>query len=233
MQDNTNESKELSVRNKPIFVIAILSVTVLLILIAITYKPPKYKEYSGDAFYVGQSGENVNPRELYERMSISSLIGTAGCRTEMTKADKATVCGRYTWIKNNEEIKSASDLNVYIYNGDSSMLRPYSNGDMIVAPAKLNFVNSNVNQESEDSIYIAATIYNKYLIRWDNVKTWWCHIGKDDPNKHSEIIGAKGSYALCTQGYIIGEATSDTIVSLYKFDDNGNPVPVAFSELFF
>jgi hypothetical protein len=137
------------------------------------------------------------------------------------------------WIQEGIEILDAGTIDGFAADGDPSVIAPYMDGEKIISPAKLTFVNSNINQENTETVYIAATINNRYLIRWDNVKSWWCHIGKSNPKKHSDVVGNKGIYSVCNAGYIIGEATSDTTVSLYSIDSNGNTTPISVSELFY
>lgn len=232
-QLSDKQEKQLTVKNKCVLTIAVLSAFLLVILVILEYKPPRYKEFSSDNFYVGNYGEEVDPKDAYSKMTFSDVVGTGSCRTEMTKSKDSRVCGRCTWVGEGIDIKTVDDINSFAVNGDVSMIQPYTDGAYIVAPARLTFVNSNVSQESADTIYISATINNKYLIRWDNVKSWWCHIGKDNPKKHTDVVGARGLYSICTQGYIIGQANSDTTVTLYKLNEDGSTTPVPFSELFF
>lgn len=231
--DENNSEKELTVKNKVVLVLAVLSFAILIILVIMDYTPPVYKEFSSDNFYVGVYGDDVDPRSTYRKMTYSDVTGSSGCRNELTRSDSATVCGRFMWIGESLEIKSAADIDSMAVNGDTTRIQPYVDGANIVAPARIAFVNSNINQESRDSIYMAVSINNKYILRWDNIKTWWCHIGKENPNKHTQVIGAGGEAAVVSAGYIVGQANSDTVVSLYKINDDGSTTPVPVSELFF
>lgn len=231
--DKDDNEKELTVRNKVVLVLAVLSFAILAVLIIMDYTPPIYKEFSSDNFYVGIYGDDVDPRSTYRKMTYSDVTGSNGCRTELTRSESATVCGRFIWIGEGLEIKSAADINSMAVNGDTTRIQPYPDDANIVAPARVAFVNSNINQESRDSIYMAVNINNKYILRWDNIKTWWCHIGKENPNKHTQVVGAGGEAAVVSAGYIIGQANSNTVVSLYKINDDGSTTPVPVSELFF
>lgn len=205
---------------------------ILVIIVLMDYTPPTFHEFSGDNFYESHAGDPVDPREMYEKMAVGLMPGSGNCRTEMRKADQAQLrqAGNVIWFAPSE-VESYSDISKYQV-GDDSTLQPYADGDVIISPGHLKFVNSNIHQESAEYITIEATI-GDILIRWEDVECWWCHEGKVNPNKHSTVVGAGGLASQCTGGYVIGIAKSSTLVKCYRVDvDSGSTSELSFSELF-
>lgn len=208
----------------------------LFLLTALNWSKPNNIPFTTEGFYTGNSGDYIDYKELYESLYVGLAPGSGECRTEMSYAVtgeqmengniiETCMAGKYQWIAPTS-ISSSSEM------GTGSTIAPYNEGDVIIAPGNLTFINSNVLQETADTVYIKAILAGKYIIRWDNVDCWWCHIGKENRNKHSKVVGKNGIYATCTGGYIIGQAKAGTTVSFYTIDSEGNEVPIDVQEVF-
>lgn len=213
---------------------------VLVVLVMYNYEAPSDSQFSPENFYAGNNGAEVDPKENYEQMVVGLVSGSLSCRSEMSKAtdEELVQAGNYTWLAPNKNsinpdgISSYDDIRKLSLGADESVLMPYAEGDHIIAPGKMTFINSNVVQESADYTYIMAYIGTKYVLRWDDVDCWWCHEGKDNKNKHTRVVGARGIYASCIGGYIVGVAKDSTTVTLYEVLEDQSMVPVPFSNLF-
>ena len=207
----------------------------MFLLVAFNYSNPNDKAFSSEAFYQGKQGDLIDYKDLYNDLYVGLAPGSGECANEMTAAKGYTLAngevvqdcmaGRFQWITP-RSIKSSSEI------GSDSIISPYQDGDVIISPGNLKFINSNVLQDSKDTIYIEAVLANKYVVRWDNVTSWWCHIGKENKNKHSRVVGKNGIYSSCSAGYIIGEANANTTVSFFILDEDGNQTPIGASEVF-
>ncbi len=219
--------------------ISAVCIFVMIILVILDYKQPVYKEFGLDNFYVGYEGTEGDPKSAWEAINGTGVIGKNACDTVMKvpqayEESPAKVCGRYTWLKLGDAPDKSSLSNYY--SGDNSVLKPYEQDDYIIAPARLVFRNSNVDQSlvsAEDGIYIEAYAGAEYVIRWSNVYCWYCHIGKENVNKHTDVLGYGGSNRSTTAGYVIGVANKDTTVSLYMYNSNGNLTAASWNDFYF
>lgn len=190
-------------------------------------KKQEEKVFDMRGFYSGEAGEATNPKELYNKLYANVLAADGVCHSTMTKAVNVqmTENGIY-WIAEGDAA-SAEELNVFTF-------KPYGGTNMqIVSPADMKFINSNVSVNEDGEMYIEARVGTRYIIQWSPVATWWCHIGKQNKNKHTSIYGNGGAYASVTAGWIIGEATEDTEVRMWKIEENGSQVQIRLSDYFY
>lgn len=218
--------------NKIVFTVAILGFAALVVLTYITYKPSEYKEFSPTSFYVGNAADSVDPKKLRDKMSIGTKLGDAECRSEMRKPTYGIMCNRYSWLRSvsEEGLKTEEPDRGFLA---VHMMKPYTDGDEIVAPTNLRFINTNNSLSVQGQIYIEAYTVGNYIIRWDNIKCWWCHEGKSEPMKHSVKMGIGGKFSTCYGNWVIGIAKEDTIVTIYKEDENGLRSEATFEDLYY
>lgn len=221
-------------QGRPKIVLAVVVIGILIGLVIYNYRPPMDKQFGVKNFYEPTEGSHLDPKRMYNALNPNADWSEYYCNTTMSYAKSPGRIGNYFWIKNGENIDSVDMLGNYLLDGDASKLIPYQDGDFIVAPSTLTFLNKNVKNAGDlsEEVNIMAGIGTEYIIIWSNVDCWWCHIGKDNKERHTVVVGAGGLNEVCTEGYVIGQAKSDTIVSLYK--RNGNELePYSFSQYFF
>ena len=180
------------------------------------------KTFSPESFYAGETHDEIDPREQYGIFS-SGKLSSAQCNSTMVKGSNIHKCNsNVVWLVDDSTITTDADVADKIVNSctdpASFFYSPYKDGDMILAPATLVFMNSNVEQTSINEIDIIASMGTDYQITFYNVKCWWCHIGKDDVKTHSTVYGNKGSYSTCSAGNVIGQATANTSVQIKKLN---------------
>lgn len=228
--------KERIMRNKNPALIgaAVVAFFVLGCFAAAEYAPEGSKIFGFENYYEGVVGEGADPKEVYSAIYKNTAVMSSKCKTVMMEAEHPTRVGVYTWIADGITVSGIEDLEALAIDPeDLSALKPFTGAQNIVAPAELKFVNANTVQYAADTISIHANIGTEYRIVFDNVASWWCHMGKADPTKHTDVIGSGGIFSRCAAGYVIGQANSDTVVSLYKVEDGGaSLVPVSFADVF-
>lgn len=199
-------------KGRGVIIFAVFSFIVLGLIVLWNYRPENEKEFSAESFYTGQSAEDSDPKTLWAVIHGTAYYDTSSC---LTKPPTTTVeyCHGAAWLSSG----SRTEEKMQSVDG-----RVYADGDYIIAPVNLRFANSNVSS-SEGSIDIEAYVLsgNKVRITWKNVKTWWCHIGKEDVTRHTEVYGKGGSYDECTLGTVVGQATKDTVVCIEYQNDVG------------
>ncbi len=232
--ENKNEKSYLNTRGKLALTGAIISFLVLIILGAFNYNYTKTdKQFGLKSFYTGTYGKDIDPKAQYNTIYKNTIATVNGCFTKMKQASNPMRTGEYVWIVDGQVIEDKSYFEQVAVDGNLTEIKPYMEGQKIISPSDLIFLNANTIQDKLDSINIRVQIGSRYIIEFENVKSWWCHIGKENPNKHTQVVGAGGIYVKCTAGYIIGEAKEDTIVKLYFLDENNKARPCDFTEVFF
>ena len=186
------------------------------------------KTYAQGNFYESNNSLDVNSQALYEQMVGNSVLEENACSKTMTSASNPLRCNKFTWIvdgqtKTREELVKADDQDYYLL---------YEDGDYIVAPVQLTFINSNIKTYIDGEISIRAYAGTKYIIHWDDVDAWWCHMDKTK-NQHTTKIGAGGKFPVCVEGMIIGKAKSTTRVTIYKVNDAGVAEVCDLAEFFY
>ena len=216
-------------RSRPIIILAILSAIVMVVMIVKDYSPPSSSVFSVHGYYKTPYVSEKSAKELYNEMNPPLGYGDAACQTVMTKGEDLSSLGRYTWIVDGQEIDSLGSVK---RGANSDVLVPYEDGDYIISPADTNtFINSNLGPFYCDGISIAIKT-GKYIVRWDDVESWWCHINRENPTKHTERIGSSGICSQCYKGYIIGQAKSTTTVSFFEISEDGSEVQIS-PEIYF
>lgn len=211
----------------PSLILLLVLITLFLVILGVlNYSPPKNAVFDVDGFYSGTLGETFNPKELYDSIYTNVLAAENACHREMLRAKNVQLTGNgITWIVDGQMPEAGSLC--------TPVIKPYTElENKIVSPADMTFVNSNVLVNEGGLPYIEAKIGSGYIIRWEPVDVWWCHIGKRQAERHTEVYGASGSYASCVAGWVIGQATPETEVRLWKVQEDGNRIPLNFSEYF-
>lgn len=212
---------------------ATLSFLFLALLSALNMSVSTDKVFGVNNFYQGSKGSPIDPKAQYNEMYNNIQFNANKCSTQMKLSSNAKPVGSYYWFVEGQSVKDESELRAIAEDDEMTKLKPFSSdGQLIVAPGDIEFVNANTEQNSKDSIDISFNIGTKHVMEFRNVKSWWCHIGKEDPTMHTDRVGAGGIGASCAGGYIIGEAKADTTVYLYELDSNGAPQPASFSDLY-
>ena len=211
----------------PVIVVALVSIIILGGVSLYNYRVPvEDKEFSFESFYQGNRGKSINPKSIYSILTGNNILSTNACVTEFTAAD-ASLCGTATWIVSSRYNQSSPtsremiDLMRVDETDITSAIRPYKYGSYIVAPCNLTFIDSNVLQD-EENITITAYVNDEtsgIVLKWQNVKCWWCHIGKNNPNQHTAVVGKGGVNELCVAGMILGQATADTTFEVLRVVD--------------
>lgn len=219
-----NDEENHTSEKHPGIVLAIVSMIVLGIICIFNYTPKTEKEFSTQSFYTGKTGSASNPRDMYNTLNGSSFLAANACATTCSAAYPAYRCGKRIWINTKDAPLSREEFDeLKVDKTDNvSAIKPYKAGGDIVSPCKLDFYNANTIQTDDDSISIIAYVSNapNIVLRWDNVKCWWCHIGKDNPTQHTRIIGKGGIYESIVEGMVIGRATADTTFTVYRIDED-------------
>lgn len=219
-------------KSKSIVALATCSFLFLGLLVLVTYVPNVQKNFGVENFYSGSFGEDTDPKVMYSATYRNVIAEDKMCLVSMTKSEKVTMAGRYIWIAESKTVDTKKKIKALATDESMTVLKPFTkNGQNIVAPAQLTFINSNVLQYSDNSISIVAYIGTDYVIEFENVKTWWCHIGKSDPVHHTEVVGISGMSPKCSEGYIIGQAKKETLVKLYKVGSDESRTPYSFYDL--
>lgn len=218
---------------KGMIAITVIALLILVTLVALNYREPSDKVFSLGGYYKPAAAGAVSPKEMFAELNSGPLSGDGICNTTIQKAENAVSVGNYVWLaEGNTKIDEAT-LRAYIRSDcpSDSQLMPYNEGSMIISPTTLRFVDANCTKYDDDVLRITANIGTDYIIEWEGIECWWCHIDKETKS-HNTIIGAGGIYEVCSQGYIIGQATSQTVVSLYKREGD-HRVPCSFVDFFF
>lgn len=201
-------------KSKPIVILSLISLVVLGIFVAYSYKPKSSQQFALDGYYKPEKRDEVSAIELYEELCPPLGYGDAACMETMTRGTNTSLCGRYTWIVDDQT--APSDFSSC--KKDNYTLTPYSDGDSIIAPADTNeFVNSNLGPFYGEEISVIIKT-GKYIVRFDNVDSWWCHINRANPLRHSTRIGANGLGSQCYRGYVIAQANASTEVTFYALE---------------
>lgn len=230
--------REKDLKNSIFIGLGVLSLIVLIIFSAFEYSLGNNKVFGLENYYSGRIGSEANPKEIYNTIYKNTIMTSSSCITKMTKATRPMSVSGFTWIVDGQSIYSKEDLEAITVNGNLTCLQPYkgNTSKKIVAPADLTFINANTMQYSEDKITIRAYLGEDYIIEFEDIAAWWCHIGKENPTQHTEVIGCGGLQARCTSEYIIGEAKDNTTVYLYHVEQQAGKtiyVPYSFADLFF
>lgn len=217
-----DENEEKSKRSTLLVSLAIVSFIALVLFGASQYYPQDSKVYGVNNYYKPtKSTSNVDQRELYNQIHKNVVASAMMCNKTIQSCTSTNMINGYYWIVDGSLPPSnVSELTSMLVDSQSNVLRPYSEGDSIVAPGQLTFRNANTTEYDDGKIRIEVYIGQDYVIRWDDVAAWWCHIGKEDPTKHTEQIGLGGLYSTCAGGYVIGKAKETTEVHLFKVQRN-------------
>lgn len=224
-ENNANSSG----RSKIVLVFAMFCAAIMIFMLqAVTYTDEP-KEYLANNYYDSSHGVDVNQRALYSAYHSASAYEANACNTQMTMASNPTYAGNYIWIVDGGSITRGqySPVDGYDY------YELYEDGELIIAPGQLTFINANTVEYEQGVISIRAYLGADRIIQWDRVESWWCHMGKDDTRVHTMRIGAGGSYPTCIEMTVIGEAREDTIVTFYKLNSNGDYDVVTIDEFFY
>ncbi len=215
-------------------ILLFLIVVVMFCFALANYTVAQDKTFDANGFYKGKSGERQNPKEVYDAIYSNILAAENACRKEMNQASDPRMAGNGVyWVVDGVDITKESL-------GDVLSIKPYdSTHDKIVSPAEVTFLNSNVMLNG-DTVYIEAQLGTGYVIQWSPVRAWWCHIGRGQNTgtgsgrtQHTDICGLGGRYSVCMPGWIIGQATEETEVKIWKLLESGGKQQISLAEYFF
>jgi len=217
-------------------VLLCLTMVVMFCFALAIYTMDQDKVFDVNGFYKGRSGERQNPKEVYDAIYSSILAAENACRKEMEQASDPVMAGNGVyWVVDGVEV-TKEDL------GNATSIKPYDSvNDKIVSPAELTFLNSNVTLDG-NTAYIEAQLGTGYVIQWSPIRAWWCHIGKGNAGvgeggskqtQHTDICGLGGKYAVCMPGWVIGQATEETEVKMWKILESGGRQQIPLAEYFF
>ena len=208
--------------------ISVLSITALILLcfmIASEYYVVPDKPFSVEGYYRGSTtvgGED--PKSAYANYA-SNANSNSMCLLSTRTADHVVrtpetgvywVCG-YEQPTKFEEVKAEASLREF---DGGKCLKPFTNGQAIVAPGTFTFMNSNCDYTTGKIINIEGTV-GDYKIIFYNVQNWWCHEGQQG-EKHSIQYGhGTSNVEKVGAGVVIGVASTNTEVRVQKRNDDG------------
>lgn len=223
-------------RNRLKIVLVMLMCLGSLAVLLVGYTEPNDSVFAVDAFYEGTKAGSIDYKAMYDSWYVGLAPGSGACKAEMEVAvsgadmengSKIELCMAPSAVWIAPHIISSNDE----MGANQSVITPYEEGDVIISPGHLKFLNQNLTLNENSEPYIEAVLNDTYKIRWDNISCWWCHVGKDNKNRHTKRIGKGGAYSECMQGYIIGEAKAETSVSFYRVDVNGDWVDTTVGDV--
>lgn len=215
-------------RKNVVIALAVISFLILAIVALWNYREPSYNTFGIDNFYQPDVEKVLDPKRTHDKYNRANIFDQKSCLSEMTsQANPITVYGTIKyWISSDRtrysdlEITNNFPLQVCVNEEiNDKWYQIYSDGDMIVAPATVTFINSN-NVTDENGLPYIDIYVGDYRIKFSKVKSWWCHIGKDS-SRHTKLYGKGGAYSSANPGYILGEATASTEVRIYKKSADG------------
>lgn len=198
----------------------------LLIVAMLNYNEQPDKSFSLENFYQGNVGERDDPKKIYDSMNSGKVDTIASCNRTPTsmKVDELMELpnSRY-WIKSGVESFTELPEDIYVTSEDGEKkkyIKPFSDGDKIIAPERVTFLNSNKTSGYSETYMMEFQGSDNFIVVLEDIKSWWCHIGKEEQRVHTETIGYGGAVgAIMSSGYILGEAKANTIVHVYKVID--------------
>ena len=206
-------------------VLTLTSIIFLALLINSSATPVNDKLFGVNAYYRGNwTIERSDPKTLYNQYQSTWLPSIDGCNAEVIVSDKAKITpNNSTWLVEGEDYKKPTKVDAegkyYLWKKSASK--------KIVAPTTITFKNTNSINDK-----IIAEIGDSYIIEFVGTKVWWCHMGRELPKSHNVVLGLGGITQTVSAGAIIGEATEDTYVQLYKVDSNNSKEAVDLDVLF-
>ena len=175
-----------------------------------------------DSYYRGYKITSMDSKSLYGALNAYGSTSASACiiNPKTAASDKLVLPCDQTmpWVQTTDA--TTTDKATAAAKVVDCM--PFSDGDYIVAPGDLMFLNSNVSCNKTD-ISIQATIGTKYKIVFSHVQEWWCHMDSTaNTYSHSDVVGygSSNNTDRVIVGTIIGKANSSTIVEMYY--DNGS-----------
>lgn len=219
-----------------------ISVMAVLMLAYVGYKnfhiQKDFTVLTPGSFYRGdESGGNMNPKEYYQQ-----LIGVAfaeddeeSCKPEIVASTKLlkvdSVGGKYLPLEYvGEEVSSSStpdELAAFIGGDCSSIIE---DGAVLVCPVNPaptllgDFLNSNMKNSSiatgVSTTNIEIALSDTMLLRYENVKCWWCHNYDPSIVSHDKVVGHNSDYEDISVGDVVGTANADTKICLYRIPED-------------
>lgn len=214
------------------FVLAIISFSLLGVVLILDYAPPSEKVFGIESYYQGDFGEIEDPKIAYGKFNRNVMTDEIKCNTTPSISEKRVITPTNAcWFIQGTATGniSAEEIEQLLAEKDGAI---FKEGDIILAPTNIEFINSNQYQESYDLISIKGRLGTEYIIEFTDVGAWWCHIDKAEPTKHTELIGFGGKSPSMSIGSVIGQARKSTKVKLYKIQEDGSEQEASLSEYF-
>jgi len=170
--------------------------------------------YSEKHFYKGQVGEKTNWKAVYSEMNKNTVLSSSACLSEMQVSANAMSVGGLdaVWVVDGVEY----DPTEY---AEKTYCKPFKDcreGTYILAPVNpTTFLNSNI-QSYDDGKQRIEIMVGEYVIVFEDIETWWCHIKRNGIQQHTTKCGFGGVYKQSVKGAIIGSAKSDTVMRMFK-----------------
>ena len=206
--------------NDRVYLIAAFICFILLaILAAFNYEGQKDPtDTFVNSYYEGYKIDSMDSKSLYSALNAYNNMGETACIVNPRTVDSdkiITVCDQtLPWIQmSGDTTKAKAEEFAKIEGG----CLPFSDGDYIIAPGDLTFINSNVSSNINNKS-IQAYIGTKYKIEFSHIAEWWCHMdAKVEDYRHSDVVGhgSNNNTDRVIVGTIIGKATSSTVASIW------------------
>lgn len=220
-------------RNKLLIVISAISCIIFMFLVIYNSDEQSDKQFFVGAYYVGDRGVTSNPKDMYNKM-YSSYDNIVQCSDEPKSSGKVKRIGNKLWLFETDNDIDASYIESYattdVDGNTVYRFTDYSDTN-IVAPASVTFLSSNVEMVGGSSI-MSIQLGTDYRFDLTNV-VWWCHLDRDNPSKHTEVIGKDGKFSSLSAGTVIGRVTEDTVLIVYKLSEDGTLLNCSLSEYYF
>ena len=175
-------------------------------------------------YYEGYEVEAMDNRSLYGALKAYNSTETSSCivNPKTLAEDKKVMPYKQAlpWIQSSDAI---SVEKAESFAERSEGVKPFKDGDYIIAPGDLTFINSNTSSNKHNKC-IQAQIGNNYRVEFSYVKEWWCHMeSKEESYRHTDVVGrgSNNNTERVIVGTIIGKATAGTTATIYKKSGTG------------
>lgn len=184
--------------------------------------PLNPNDITPDSFYRGSKEvQKIDPKSYYRSlMGLDEIEGDTekNCKPVIKYSDKDNVQLGPDSIVFTENVNITSESIL-----SSSSFSGFNDGDVLLAPKNSGvFKNTNILRTTLDDTQVQS-IEIKYgtavVLRFYDVKCWWCHNHNPSVTEHTTVIGANTNYESCAIGQIIGKANPTTKVELWVVSD--------------
>ena len=219
-------------RSRVTLVITVFCFAFLGLISLWTMEEKQYKTFNANTYYVGVMGKTVDPKAQYNLMYNNLYTSEVQCTTELSVTTTASKGNKY-WLTELFEFPTQSELQGMNVVQDDTYFeyRLFSEDSKIISPAQCTFLNSNVDlvNGAPGIVMLSGGMYKIEIL---NIKSWFCHMNKENKDKHSMIIGKNGEVPSVSAGNIIGVAKGDTTVRFYKRQEDNTFKNISIEEYY-